>query len=577
MNIMIRYIKKYKKLLALNFISVFGFVIIELGLPTLLAKIVDEGIIAQKEEVIFQYAMMMLGIIIIGLIGVLFLAYFAVRISTNVVRDIRDELFAKTRTFSATEVNHFGVASLMTRTNNDPYQVMLFTQMLLRIGMITPIMFVASIVMAIKTSPSLSLTLAVAFPLLIIAVIWMAILSAPLSRRQQRNLDSINRIMRESLTGIRVIRAFVREKFQQGRFEKINDDYTKTSKSLFYLMALAVPAFGILFSSIIVAIIWFGTNLVGDGSLRIGQLTAFIDYIFHALFSFMMFTTLFAMYPRAAVSAARIQEVLKTEPNIVENDGGIDVSTLHGVIEFKDVTFAYADGSETPALRNISFKAEPGQTIAFIGSTGSGKSTLIQLIPRFYDTNSGSVLIDGIDVKDMNIHGLREKIGFIPQKAVLFSGSIADNIRYGNPDASLAEIMDACEIAQAKNFIEKKDGGYEHILSEAGANLSGGQKQRLSIARALVRKPKIYVFDDSFSALDYRTDAILRKELRKHTMDATVLIVAQRIGTIMHADQIIVIHKGEIVARGTHKQLLRDSEIYYDIAASQLSKEELSC
>lgn len=576
MKLMLRYIKRYRLALFFNFIAVFGFVIIELGLPTLLARIIDEGITKGNFEIVKFYGMLMLVIIVVGLIGVLFLAYFGARISTNVVRDIRDDVFAKTRTFSTREVEHFGVASLTTRTTNDPFQIMLFTQMTLRTGMITPIMFVASIVMSIRTSPTLSLTLLVAFPLLIGAVIWMAIVSAPLSQAQQKNLDGINRTMREGLTGLRVIRAFVREKFQQSRFEKINEDYTKVSKKLFYLIALAAPAFGILFSGMIVVIVWFGSASVSRGEIQVGQLVAFVDYIFHALFSFMMFTTLFAMYPKASVSARRIEEVLAMESIIDANEEGVTTTDKKGYIEFKNVTFAYSDDSEEPTLRNISFTAEPGQTVAFIGSTGSGKSTLIQLIPRFYDVKKGSILIDDIDVRNYNLEALRQKIGFIPQKALLFTGSIADNLRFGNEAATDEELHQAVQIAQAEEFIDGKPEGFDYFLAESGTNLSGGQKQRLSIARALVRQPEIYIFDDSFSALDYQTDAKLRAELAKYTDNSTVLIVAQRIGTIMNADKIIVLNEGEIVAEGTHKELLQTSDVYYDIASSQLSKEELA-
>ncbi|MGL5042134.1 MAG: ABC transporter ATP-binding protein [Culicoidibacterales bacterium] len=576
MKLMLRYVKKYRIALLFNFISVFAFVIIELGLPTILARIIDEGIGMDDFEVVKYYGLIMLGVIILGLFGVLTLAYFGARISTNVVRDIRDDVFAKTRIFSTSEVNQIGVASLMTRTGNDPFQVMLFLQLTLRVGMITPVMFIASIIMSIKTSPSLSLTLAVAFPLLILAVIWMAIISAPISRAQQKNLDGINRTMRESLTGIRVLRAFVKEKFQQRRFEDINSAYANSSKRLFYLMSLAAPAFGLLFSSVIVAIVWYGATAVSRGELRVGQLTAFVDYIFHALFSFMMFTTLFAMYPKASVSAARIEEVLAITPSIESSPKTVPPTGKKGHITFKNVTFVYSDGSEEPTLRDISFTAKPGQVVAFIGSTGSGKSTLIQLIPRFYDISEGEILIDDIAIKSYDLATLRAKIGFIPQKALLFTGTISENLRFGDINATKEDLATAAKIAQAGEFIEQLPDQYESFIAEGGNNLSGGQKQRLAIARALVRKPEIYIFDDSFSALDYRTDAKLRAALVDYTKESTVLIVAQRIGTIMNADKIIVLDEGRIVAQGTHKELLKSSEIYYDIAQSQLSKEELA-
>lgn len=567
---------RYKKYLLLNFICVFGFILIELGLPTILARMIDVGIRNNDFGYVKQQGILMVVITVVGIIMNILLGYFGSRITTNIVADIRDDLFKKIQSYSHQEYETLGVASLITRTTNDAYQIMLFLQNILRIGFMTPMMFVVSIYMVMRTSVSLSYYVIGALPFLLLSVVAIAKFSEPLSKKQQKNLDKINSILRENLSGLRVIRAFVNEKFEEKRFAKVNDNYTKSSKSLFRLMAVAQPGFYFLFNIVMVLIIWSGAVQIDAGSLQVGDLIAFIEYIFHALFSFMLFASVFMMYPRAAVSAGRIQEALDASPSIKEDPNGVSETKTKGYIEFKNVTFAYPGHSQEPVIRNVSFTASPGETVAFIGSTGSGKSTLIQLIPRFYDVSDGEILIDGVDVRDYRLSKLRDKIGFIPQKALLFTGTIADNLRYGKEDATQEEMERAAEIAQATDFISKKTDGYDELLSEGGANFSGGQKQRLAIARAIIRRPEIYIFDDSFSALDYQTDAKLRARLKKETTESTVLIVAQRVGTIMHADKIIVLNEGEVVGIGTHRELLENCPIYYDIAASQLSKEELA-
>lgn len=567
---------RYKKYLLLNFICVFGFILIELGLPTILARMIDVGIRNNDFGYVKQQGILMVVITVVGIIMNILLGYFGSRITTNIVADIRDDLFKKIQSYSHQEYETLGVASLITRTTNDAYQIMLFLQNILRIGFMTPMMFVVSLYMVMRTSVSLSYYVIGALPFLLLSVVAIAKFSEPLSKKQQKNLDKINSILRENLSGLRVIRAFVNEKFEEKRFAKVNDNYTKSSKSLFRLMAVAQPGFYFLFNIVMVLIIWSGAVQIDAGSLQVGDLIAFIEYIFHALFSFMLFASVFMMYPRAAVSAGRIQEALDASPSIKEDLNGVSETKTKGYIEFKNVTFAYPGHSQEPVIRNVSFTASPGETVAFIGSTGSGKSTLIQLIPRFYDVSDGEILIDGVDVRDYRLSKLRDKIGFIPQKALLFTGTIADNLRYGKEDATQEEMERAAEIAQATDFISKKTDGYDELLSEGGANFSGGQKQRLAIARAIIRRPEIYIFDDSFSALDYQTDAKLRARLKKETTESTVLIVAQRVGTIMHADKIIVLNEGEVVGIGTHRELLENCPIYYDIAASQLSKEELA-
>lgn len=567
---------RYKKLLLFDFICVFGFILIELGLPTILARMIDQAIPNASGNQVNQLGLLMLAVVVIGVIMNILLGYFTTRITTNITADIRDDLFAKTQSYSHQEYEAIGVSSLITRVTNDAYQIMLFLQNILRMGFMTPMMFAVSLYMIFRTSPSLSWYVLLALPALLVAVVAIAKISDPLSTRQQKNLDKINGILRENLSGLRVIRAFVNEKFEESRFRKVNGAYTESSKSLFKLMAVAQPGFTFLFNIVMVLIIWNGSKQIDAGQLQIGDLIAFIEYIFHALFSFMLFASVFMMYPRAAVSARRIQEALDATSEIAEKESPVTETAQKGYVTFENVTFAYPGHAESPVIRDVSFTAKPGETVAFIGSTGSGKSTLIQLIPRFYDVSAGRVLVDDVDVRDYSLAALREKIGYIPQKALLFSGTIAENLRYGKEDATLEEMQRAADIAQAAEFIAEQPERFDAHLSEGGSNFSGGQKQRLAIARAVIRRPEIYIFDDSFSALDYQTDAKLRARLKKETTESTVLIVAQRVGTIMHADKIIVLNEGNVVGMGTHQELLRDCQVYYDIASSQLSEEELA-
>ncbi len=576
MKLMWHYTMRNKKLLVFNFICVFGFILIELGLPTLLARMIDKGIAAGDRDYIWKMGAAMIAITIVGITMNILLGYFTSRITTNIVADIRDDLFEKVQGYSHTEYEKIGVSSLITRVTNDAYQIMLFMQSILRTGLMTPMMFVVSLYMVMRTSTQLGLYVLGALPILLMAVIAIAKISEPLSTKQQANLDKINGILRENLSGLRVIRAFVNEKFEEKRFGKVNQAYASSSRSLFRLMATAQPGFFFLFNIVMILIIWTGSIQIDQGQLQVGDLIAFIEYIFHALFSFMLFATVFTMYPRAAVSARRIQEALDATSEIKEPEQPVTETKTKGFLEFKNVTFAYPGHAQSPVIRNVSFTASPGETLAFIGSTGSGKSTLIQLIPRFYDVSEGQVLVDGVDVRDYSLTTLRNKIGFIPQKALLFTGTIAENLRYGKEDATQAELERAAEIAQAADFISRTPDGFDAHLAEGGTNFSGGQKQRLAIARAVIRQPEIYIFDDSFSALDYQTDAKLRARLKKETTESTVLIVAQRVGTIMNADKIVVLNEGDVVGIGTHKELLQTCPVYYDIAASQLSEEELA-
>ncbi len=576
MRLIWNYLKQYPKWLAIDVFAGLLFVTVALGLPTFLARMIDQGLIQNQPDRLYYWAWMMLLIVVLGIIGRVLLAYAAGQLTTNIVKDIRNDLYEKIQDYSHHEYEQIGVSSLVTRMTNDAFVLMQFSEQVLRLGVITPMMMIASVIMTLLTSPGLAWTVAVAMPFLVWVVAYVAMKTSPLSEQQQKKLDTINQYVRENLMGLRVIRAFAREEFQEERFEQVNEEYTAISSNLFVLTGLTEPLFVQIIIAMIVAIVWFALPPLREGNLQIGDLVAFIEYGFHALFSFLLFANLFTMYPRTAVSAKRIQEVLDMPISISKNEEGITETQTKGYLEFENVTFAYPGETESPVLHNISFKAKPGETIAFIGSTGSGKSSLVNLIPRFYDVTLGRILVDGVDVRRYNLKALRSKIGFIPQKALLFTGTIAENLKYGKLDASLAELHEAADVAQAKDFIESKEERFETHLAEGGSNLSGGQKQRLSIARAIVKKPDIYIFDDSFSALDYKTDAILRRRLKEVTEEATVLIVAQRVGTIMDADQIIVLDKGEIVGQGTHTDLMENNDIYREIANSQLNRQSLS-
>lgn len=570
------YLKKYPKWLFLDFFGAIFFVIVNLGLPTVLARMIDDGVNKGNEHQLYVWAAIMLVIILCGTLGRIVLAYAASKLTTNMVKDMRDDLYAKLQEYSHHEYEKIGVSSLVTRITSDAFVLMQFAEQTLKLGVITPMMMLSSILMIFLTSPSLAWIVAFAVPFLAVVVIYVAVKTRPLSEKQQATLDKINQYARENLMGLRVIRAFAREEFQEERFAGQNAVYAANSNRLFKLTGLTEPLFVQIIIAMIVAIVWFALDPIKQGSLQIGDLVAFIEYSFHALLSFLFLSNLFTMYPRTAVSSERLKEVMDMPISIDPNEGGVRETETHGYLEFENVTFAYPGETENPVLHNISFSAKPGETIAFIGSTGSGKSSLVQLIPRFYDVTLGKIKVDGVDVRDYRLKSLRQKIGFIPQKALLFTGTIAENIRYGKEDASHKDLHQAADVAQAKDFIESRDEGFATHLAEGGSNLSGGQKQRLSIARAVIKNPDIYIFDDSFSALDYRTDAILRRRLKEVTQNATVLIVAQRVGTIMDADQIIVLDKGEIVGCGRHEELMETNAIYREIAESQLKNASLT-
>jgi len=570
------YLKRYPKWLILDFLGAVFFVIVNLGLPTVLARMIDQGINQGNEEKLYFWAVIMLVIIVLGTFGRIVLSYAASKLTTNMVKDMRNDVYAKLQEYSHHEYEQIGVSSLVTRITSDAFVLMQFAEQTLKLGVITPMMMLSSVLMIFLTSPSLAWIVAFSVPFLAVVVVYVAVKTRPLSEKQQKTLDKINQYVRENLMGLRVIRAFAREEFQEERFAEQNAIYADNSSRLFKLTGLTEPLFVQIIIAMIVAIVWFALDPLQQGSLQIGDLVAFIEYSFHALLSFLFLSSLFTMYPRTAVSSERLKEIMDMPISIDPNENGIRETETHGYLEFENVTFAYPGETENPVLHNISFTAKPGETIAFIGSTGSGKSSLVQLIPRFYDVTLGKIKVDGVDVREYRLKSLRQKIGFIPQKALLFTGTIAENLRYGKEDASREELNQAADVAQAKDFIESREEGFGTHLAEGGSNLSGGQKQRLSIARAVIKEPDIYIFDDSFSALDYRTDAILRRRLKEVTQNATVLIVAQRVGTIMDADQIIVLDKGEIVGRGRHEELMAINDIYREIAESQLKNASLT-
>ncbi|WP_230637721.1 ABC transporter ATP-binding protein [Streptococcus mutans] len=570
------YLKKYPKWLLLDILGALLFVVVNLGLPTALARMIDQGITPADKQALYFWAFIMFIIVLSGIVGRITLAYASGRLTTTMIRDMRNDMYDKLQEYSHHEYKKIGVSSLVTRMTSDAFVLMQFAEMSLRMGIVTPLMMVSSVIMVLVTSPSLAWIVVFAIPFLILVIYYVAAKTRPLSEKQQNTLDKINQYVRENLTGLRVIRAFARENFQEERFDLKNRGYEKTSNRLFKLTGLTEALFVQIIIIMIVAIVWFSLDPLKQGTIKIGDLVAFIEYSFHALFSFLIFANIFTMYPRMAVSSKRIQEVMAMPISIDPNINGIKETKSKGYLEFDNVTFAYPGETESPVLHDISFKARPGETIAFIGSTGSGKSSLVNLIPRFYDVTLGRILVDGVDVRDYNLKALRQKIGFIPQKALLFTGTIGENLKYGKKDANLAELHSAADIAQAKEFIESRAEKFDSHLAEGGSNLSGGQKQRLSIARAVVKKPDIYIFDDSFSALDYKTDSLLRQRLKEVTGNSTVLIVAQRVGTIMNADQIIVLDEGEIVGRGSHDELMKSNAIYREIANSQLNQQSLT-
>lgn len=568
------YLKRYPGELMAVIISTMVTCISILGMPSMLAQMIDKAIVVNQMANAWPYVWGMAIFTVLGFISRVIRMYMTSRVVNIMTMEIRNDIYCKMLTLSHHEFQEFGVPSLTNRITTDAFVILQFTEMLLKQGMMGPVMMVFAVFMILSIAPHLGIRVLPAVFVIVIAVMITAKVTHSMSQRQQGFLDKLNRILRESITGMRVIRAFNREDFQNSRFLDVNQDYRQITGNLFKVLAASPSIFSFVLNLSIAIIIYLGAQMIEVGDLQVGTLAAFIEYIFHGLFSLLIFANIFMMYPRASVSAGRLREVQETPITVKNPDQPRRNGSLQGTLEFRNVDFIYPDADQ-PVLRNISFTSKPGQTTAFIGSTGSGKSTIIKLIPRFYDVSRGQILVDGIDIRDYDLDDLRSMIGFTPQKALLFKGKISDNLRYGKQDADLDELIHASLISQAHEFVSEMDQGYDSDLTEKASNLSGGQKQRLSIARSIVADRQIYIFDDSFSALDYQTDAKLRASLKEETQNATTLIVAQRVGTIMHADQIIVLDQGRIEAIGTHRDLLKTSPIYYQIASSQLSEEEL--
>ena len=517
----------------------------------------------------------MLGLALLSMLLTVLVGFIASRVAASLGKELRGRVFRKVVSFSHAELDRFSTASLITRSTNDIQQIQMLFVMLLRIVFYAPIIGIGGVIKVLNTNTSMAWIIAVAVMAVLTLVIVLFAVAMPRFKIMQKLVDKVNLVTREILTGLPVIRAFSTQKHEEERFDKANKDLTRTNLFVNRVMTTMMPMMMLIMNGITVLIMWNGAHGVDAGSMQVGDLMAFMQYTMQIVMAFLMISMFSIMLPRASVSAGRIEEVLQTEPVIRDPEQTVSFDDAKkGLVEFRNVSFRYP-GAEENVLEGISFTAKPGETTAFIGSTGSGKSTLINLIPRFYDITEGELLVDGADVRRVSQHDLRAKIGYVPQKGVLFSGTIASNLRYGNNDASQEELDKAAQIAQAADFIGEKPDGFDSEISQGGTNVSGGQKQRLSIARAIAIHPEIYIFDDSFSALDYKTDVALRKALKEETAGSTVLIVAQRISTILHAEQIIVLDEGKIVGKGTHKELLKTCEVYQQIAMSQLSKEEL--
>lgn len=570
-----KYFKPYTlELIALVFL-VIGVVAATLQLPDYMADIINNGVVKSNNNIIFHNAYLMLLVSLGGGFCTIGVGYLSSRVATGLSRDIREKVFSRVESFSLLEFNKFSTASLMTRSTNDIQQIQTVMVFLLRMVLQAPITAIWAIYKAYNLAPSLSWIIALAVIILFGIVFTLFSIALPKFKLLQKLIDRLNLVTRENLTGLRVIRAFNNENIEQDKFEKANVDLTELNLFVSRLMVIMQPIMMLLLNLVSVLIVWIGAHFINNGSLEVGGMIAFMQYAMQVIMSFLMISMIFIMVPRASVSAGRVNEVIETEPSIKDPESPISNKNNHrGVLEFRNVTFNY-EGADTPVIEDVSFVANPGETTAFIGSTGSGKSTLINLIPRFYDINHGEILIDGLEIKKYKLEDLYNKIGYAPQRGVLFSGTIDSNIRLGSPGASKEEIKKSSEIAQAREFINKLDDNFMAPISQGGANVSGGQKQRLSIARAIIKKPEIYIFDDSFSALDYKTGAKLRQALKSETENKTVLIVAQRISTIMSAEKIIVLDKGKIVCEGNHEKLIQDCDVYREIAYSQLSEEEL--
>jgi ATP-binding cassette subfamily B protein len=575
-DLLVKFLKPYWKQITLAIILLVVQAISNLYLPNLNADIINNGVAKGDIDYIINTGGFMLAVTLLLAICAVASAYLGSKTAMAFGRDVRRAIFYKVESFSQAEVDKFGTPSLITRNTNDVQQVQMLVLLGLNLMVMAPIMAIGGIIMALRQDVVLSYSIIIIVPIMAAVVGLMLWKATPLFRSIQIKIDRVNQVMREKLMGVRVIRAFVKNEHEAKRFDEANRDLTATTLKVNRIMAFAMPSLMAVMNLATVAIVWFGAGRIDSGAMPIGNLTAFLTYIMQIMISVMMAMGMFIMVPRAEASAERLSEVLDTKPSIKDTPTPAAPSDIKGYLEFRNVEFSYP-GAEEPVLKDISFEAAPGQTTAIIGSTGCGKTTLVNLIPRFYDVTGGSILIDGIDIRDMTQQNLRDKIGLVPQKAFLFSGTVADNLRYGNENATDDELWHALEVAQAKDFVMEMPGQLDAPIEQGGTNVSGGQRQRLAIARALVKKPEIYVFDDSFSALDFKTDAKLRLALKGETAGSTVVIIAQRVSTIMDADRIIALNDNGIIAGiGTHAQLMETCDVYREIVYSQLSKEEIA-
>ncbi|GGW52187.1 MULTISPECIES: ABC transporter ATP-binding protein [Streptomyces] len=567
------YLRPYKKPIALLVLLQLLQTCATLYLPTLNADIIDDGVVNGDTGYILSYGAVMIGISLVQVVCNIGAVYYGARTASALGRDMRAAVFDRVQSFSAREVGQFGAPSLITRTTNDVQQIQMLALMTFTLMVSAPIMCVGGIVMALGLDVPLSGILVAVVPVLGICVTLIVRGLRPLFRSMQTRLDTVNRVLREQITGNRVIRAFVRDGYEEERFRKANTDLTDISLKAGNLLALMFPVVMTTVNLSSIAVVWFGAHRIDSGEMQIGDLTAFLAYLMQIVMSVMMATFMFMMVPRAEVCAERVQEVLDTESSVVLPKAPVRELRRHGHLEIRGAGFGYP-GAEEPVLKGVDLVARPGETTAVIGSTGSGKSTLLGLVPRLFDATDGQVLVDGVEVADLDAALLARTVGLVPQKPYLFAGTVATNLRYGNPDATDEELWHALEVAQAEEFVRKLEGGLNAPIAQGGTNVSGGQRQRLAIARTLVQRPEIYLFDDSFSALDYATDAALRAALGRETAEATVVIVAQRVATIREADRIIVLDEGRVVGEGTHQELMADNETYREIVLSQLTEAE---
>ncbi|SHH31967.1 ABC transporter ATP-binding protein [Thermosipho atlanticus] len=569
-----KYLKKYSFLITFAIIFVIFQGLLNLYLPDLMADIVNQGVVRGNIDYILNIGGKMLLITLLNITSAVISTYFAAKVAMLFGKDLRSMVFKKVMNFSLHEVDKFGTSTLITRNTNDITQIQTVVFLMLRLVSLAPVMAIGGTIMAVSKSAKLSMVLLVSIPVMFVAVYFIAKYTMPLFRSMQKKLDKLNRILRENLTGVRVIRAFAKTNYEKQRFEIANEDLTQTTLKVNRVFALVFPFIMLVMNFTIVFLIWIGAVQVDKGTLQVGDIMAVMQYVIQIMFSFIMISMIFIFLPRASASAERVYEVLSSETSINEPENPV-IPERKGEIEFKDVTFYYEKAKE-PALQNISFKVHPGEFVGIIGSSGSGKSTLINLLLRFYDVSKGEILIDGVNIKDLSQKELRNMVSLVPSRPVIFSGTIEDNVRIGKENATEEEIIEALKVAQAWDFVSKLPNGIKTEVSQGGTNLSGGQKQRLAIARGIIGEKKIYIFDDSFSALDFKTDSKVRMALRERLKDSTVIIISLRVATIMNLDKIIVLDNGKIAGIGTHKELMQTSHVYSEIVTTQLSEEEIA-